>query len=126
MKDSNTFDVTYGEEKLEENDTPLLDRTADIITPPFDYIISLFNTTSLHEAWVVAPPPLKTVSLKRALVEIPGEAEASSEKAPVMVIDSKSTHPANEASRTWIILLSPLILSLHSFSSLDAFLSSLD
>ncbi|GJW22850.1 hypothetical protein Tco_0033472 [Tanacetum coccineum] len=92
MKDSNTFDVTYGEEKLEENDTPLLDRTADIITPPFDHIISLFNTTSLHEAWVVAPPPLKTVSLKRALVEIPGEAEASSEKAPVMVIDNKSTH----------------------------------
>ncbi|GJY89917.1 hypothetical protein Tco_0505113 [Tanacetum coccineum] len=45
---------------------------------------------------------------------------------PTYVIASKSTHPANEASRTWIMLLSPLILSLHSFSSLDAFLSPLD
>ncbi|GKC77679.1 hypothetical protein Tco_1128453 [Tanacetum coccineum] len=86
VKVANPIDVTCEEEKLEENDIPLLDTTANIITPPFDHIISLVNTTSSHEAWVVAPPPPKTVALKRALVEILGEAEASSEKAPVPVL----------------------------------------
>nr|GEW41415.1 hypothetical protein [Tanacetum cinerariifolium] len=52
------FKVSCVEEKLEDNETHLLDLTLVVLTPPFDVVISLVDTSVSKEvAYNVIPPP---------------------------------------------------------------------
>ncbi|GJS97001.1 hypothetical protein Tco_0803969 [Tanacetum coccineum] len=58
VKVSNPFDVTCGEEKPGEDETPLLERTVDVVTQPSDQIISLADVAIEQEIDThVLPPP---------------------------------------------------------------------
>ncbi|GKC85970.1 hypothetical protein Tco_1141687, partial [Tanacetum coccineum] len=39
IKVPNPFDVVCGEKNLLENERPILEQTADVVTPPFDNIV---------------------------------------------------------------------------------------
>ncbi|GKD91052.1 hypothetical protein Tco_1366559, partial [Tanacetum coccineum] len=63
LQGNSEFKVTCGDEKLEDNATPLLDRTLVVVTPPFDEVISLVDTSISKEAACIVLLPRSGVSL---------------------------------------------------------------
>ncbi|GKE24130.1 hypothetical protein Tco_1435642, partial [Tanacetum coccineum] len=58
------FKVSCGEEKLEDNETPLLDQTLVVVNPPFDEVISLVDTSVSKEAEHTVLPPQSSSFVK--------------------------------------------------------------
>ncbi|GKD06611.1 hypothetical protein Tco_1181585 [Tanacetum coccineum] len=58
IKVPNPFDVVCAEKKLAENEKPLLEQTADVVTQPFDNIVNLGVVPLNQVPSTAAPPPL--------------------------------------------------------------------
>ncbi|GKE59771.1 hypothetical protein Tco_1510138 [Tanacetum coccineum] len=48
IKAPNLFDVVYAEKKLLENENPILEQTADVVTPPSNHIVNLAGESALN------------------------------------------------------------------------------
>nr|GEV19586.1 hypothetical protein [Tanacetum cinerariifolium] len=80
VKVSNPFDVTCGEEKPREDETPLLERTMDVVTQPSDEILSLADVAIEQEIKTDVLLPPTPAAKKRITVAILAEESASKKK----------------------------------------------
>ncbi|GKA13632.1 hypothetical protein Tco_0693278 [Tanacetum coccineum] len=70
IKVPNPFDVVCAEKKLAENEKPLLEQTADVVTQPSDNIVNLGVVPLNQVPSTAAPPPLANVR-KRSPAQAP-------------------------------------------------------
>ncbi|GJS61427.1 hypothetical protein Tco_0656211 [Tanacetum coccineum] len=91
VKVANSFDVTCGEETLEENERPLLERTSDVVTQPLDQLVNLASVPIKQEIQITTLPPPIFVARKRAFVETPARESASKNQKGMMGYSSGRT-----------------------------------
>nr|GEY42728.1 retrotransposon protein, putative, Ty1-copia subclass [Tanacetum cinerariifolium] len=80
VKVSNPFDVTCGEEKPREDETPLLEKTMDVVTQPSYQIISLDDVAIEQKIETDVLLPLTSAAKKRIVAEILAGESASKKK----------------------------------------------
>ncbi|GJU92910.1 hypothetical protein Tco_1317666 [Tanacetum coccineum] len=97
IKVTNPFDVFCGEEKLLQNERPILERTADVVTSPSDQIVN-FGGVPVNQVFPAdAPPPHVVETRKRAVVQAP-VGESTSKKGKSMGESSSSASATEESA----------------------------
>ncbi|GJW43958.1 hypothetical protein Tco_0072757 [Tanacetum coccineum] len=113
VKVANPFDVTYREEKVEEN--PFLERTADVVTQPLDQIVNLASVPIEQEIQTIARSPPIPAARKRASVETPaGEFAVKKQKGKALIFVSFTISPLRSTAATKVKEFVPAITSAPS------------
>ncbi|GJX20960.1 hypothetical protein Tco_0223637 [Tanacetum coccineum] len=99
IKVINPFDITCGEEKLEENESPLLERTVDVVTQPSDQVVNLASVPVEQEIQITTLPPLVSVARKSASIDTLAGESASKNKKGSTGSSSERTSTGESASK---------------------------